>query len=125
MDAAKLAHFRTILNKELQRHSENVRDEQANALAATDDGVKDVADMSQQDLSQETAFKLGERESKMITEIEEALMRIDDGTYGTCARCGKPIDERRLEAMPTARYDAACQALIEESDGTAEETPSL
>lgn len=125
MDAEKLEHFRTILKAELQRHSENVRDEQANALAATDDGVKDVGDMSQQDLSQETAFKLGERESKMITEIEDALLRIDDGTYGICAHCGKPIDERRLEAMPTARYDAACQAQIEESDGTAEETPSL
>ena len=32
-------------------------------------------------------------------------------------RCGKPIDERRLEALPTARYDAACQAAIEQSRG--------
>ena len=38
---------------------------------------------------------------------------------GICARCGKPIDERRLEAVPTARYDAQCQAAIESANGVA------
>ncbi|MFX8999762.1 TraR/DksA C4-type zinc finger protein [Acinetobacter baumannii] len=57
----------------------------------------------------------------MVAEIEDALRRIDEGTYGICERCGRPIDERRLEALPTARFDAACQAIME----AGQETPSL
>ena len=60
---------------------------------------------------------MGERESQMIADIDQALLRIEEGSYGTCARCGKLIDERRLEALPTARYDAACQAIIESANG--------
>jgi DnaK suppressor protein len=118
MDAKKLEHFRSVLLEQLRQHSDNVREDQAAALeAGADDGVKDSVDMSQQDLSQELAFRLGERESQAVADIDQALLRIDEGTYGQCQRCGKPIDERRLDAVPTARYDATCQAAIEESQG--------
>ena len=46
-------------------------------------------------------------------EVEDALRRLDEGTYGTCERCGKPIPEKRLRALPEARYDVDCQAIIE------------
>jgi DnaK suppressor protein len=118
MDEKKLQHFRSLLTEELTRHTENVREDQANALEANDDGVKDAGDMSVQDVTQETALRLGERESQMIADIDQALLRIDEGTYGICQRCGKEIDERRLEAVPTARYDAQCQAALEASNGT-------
>lgn len=124
MDEKKLEHFRSLLLKQLRQHTDNVRDEQAAALESVDDGVKDSVDMSLQDVNQELALRLGERESQLVADIDQALMRIDEGTYGQCARCGKPIDERRLEAMPTARYDAACQAEIEASRGE-NEAPTL
>lgn len=119
MDAKKLEHFRSMLNAQLRQHTERVRDDQAAALemAASDDGVKDSVDMSLQDVNQELQLRHGERESQLVADIDQALLRIDEGTYGDCARCGKPIDERRLEALPTARYDAACQAAIETSQG--------
>jgi DnaK suppressor protein len=124
MDADRIEHFRNVLLGELRRHTENVRGGQAAALESMDDGVKDSVDMSVQDVSQELALRLGERESQNIADIDQALMRIDEGTYGRCARCGKPIDERRLEAMPTARYDAACQTEIESSKGM-DDAPTL
>jgi DnaK suppressor protein len=118
MDAQKLEHFRNVLQEELRRHTENVRDDQADALeAVSDDGVKDSVDMSLQDVNQELALRLGERESQMVADIDQALMRIEEGNYGVCVRCGKEIDERRLDALPTARYDAACQTAIEASRG--------
>ena len=117
MDEKRLDYFRKVLLEELRKRTENVRMEQAAALEATDDGVKDSVDMSLQDVNREIAFRLGERESQMVADIDQALMRMDEGTYGECARCGKPIDERRLEALPTARYDAACQAEIEANQG--------
>ncbi len=97
MDAQKLEHFRSILLEQLKQHTENVRGDQATALESVDDGVKDSVDMSVQDVNQELALRLGERESQMVADIDQALLRIDEGSYGVCATCGKPIDERRLK----------------------------
>jgi DnaK suppressor protein len=117
MQPEKLAHFKQILLSQLQGHADHVRADQAAALELSDDGVKDTVDMSLMDVNKELALRLGERESQMIADIDQALLRIQEGSYGVCARCGKLIDERRLEAVPTARYDAACQALIESANG--------
>ncbi len=124
MDAEKLEHFRSILLEQLKQRTENVRGDQATALDSMDDGVKDSVDMSVQDVSQELALRLGERESQMVADIDQALMRIDEGAYGVCAKCGQTIDERRLEALPTARYDAKCQTEIEANDGI-DDAPTL
>ena len=117
MDTERLEYFRNRLVTELRHHTDQVRTGQAAALELSDDGVKDTVDMSLMDVSKELALRLGERESQMVADIDQALLRIREGSYGTCARCGKVIDERRLEALPTARYDAACQALIESANG--------
>jgi DnaK suppressor protein len=117
MDSDKLEHYRTLLLTELRRHARQVGDEQAAAIDASDDGAKESADVALRDVIQELALRLGEQESQMVADIDQALLRMDEGSYGICVRCGKAIDERRLEALPTARYDAACQALIEEQQG--------
>ena len=117
MDAKKLDHFRRLLIGQLHQHTEHIRDDQAAALELSDDGVKDSSDLSVMDVSKELALRLGERESQMVADIDQALLRISEGSYGICARCGKLIDQRRLEAVPTARYDAPCQAAIESANG--------
>jgi DnaK suppressor protein len=117
MEAAKLEHFKQLLLAELRRHAQNVNDGQAAALDAAGEDAKESADLSMKDVTQEIALKVGDQESQMVADIDQALLRIEEGSYGVCARCGGPIDERRLEAMPTARYDAECQALIEETKG--------
>lgn len=48
-----------------------------------------------------------------LADIEHALQRLDDGTYGTCEACGKPIGDERLEAMPATRYCLEDQGLAE------------
>lgn len=124
MDAEKLKHFRNLLLTQLRQNTEQVRTDQATALEFHDDGVKDSVDLSVQDLNKEIALRLGERSSQVVADIDQALLRIQEGSYGICARCGRPIDERRLEAVPTARYDAACQAIIESANGD-DELPTL
>ena len=125
MDADRLEHFRGILTKQLRQHSEQVRDNQQAALdMIADDGVKDSVDMSLQDVNQELQLRLGERESQAVADIDQALLRIEEGSYGICQACGKAIDERRLEAVPTARYDAACQSRLEEQQGL-DDIPTL
>jgi DnaK suppressor protein len=126
MQAEKLAHFKTILLSQLREHIEHVRVDQAAALdLSSDDGVMDPADLSLMDHYKELALRLGERESQMVADIDQALLRIKEGSYRVCARCRALIDERRLEALPTARYDAACQTAIEHANGEDEPRPSL
>ena len=48
-----------------------------------------------------------------------ALQKIDDGSFGNCERCGETIADKRLEALPFARYCVACQRLVEEEERTA------
>lgn len=119
MEADKLENYRKILTQQLREHTARANENQADALeaATTDDGVKDVADQSVIDVNQEIEFRLSERESQLVADIDQALMRLDEGSYGVCASCGKDIPERRLDALPTARYDADCQTLIEQGTG--------
>jgi DnaK suppressor protein len=117
MDQIKIEHFRRLLLTELRRHARLVGDDQAAAIDAADDGAKESADLSLRDVIEELALRLGERESQMVADIDQALMRLEEGSYGLCVRCGQAIDERRLEAVPTARHDAACQAAIEQANG--------
>ena len=117
MEAAKLEHFKQLLLTELGRHARHVSEDQAAALDAASDDAKESADLSMRDVTEEIALKLGDQESQMVADVDQALLRIEEGSYGLCERCGRPIDERRLEAMPTARYDAECQAATEEAKG--------
>ena len=60
------------------------------------------------------------------TAIEEALQRMDDGTYGTCARCGRDIPLARLRVMPFSNYCVECQELVDQQaaeTGLKEESP--
>lgn len=117
MNSNRLKHYRKILLAELKLHAEHVSADQAAAIEAAGDGAIETGDMALRDVIEELALKLGEQESQMVADIDQALLRIEEGSFGLCARCGKPIDERRLAALPTARYDAACQTLIEQETG--------
>jgi DnaK suppressor protein len=117
MNAAKREHYKKLLLAELRRHAQNIGEDQAAAIDAVSDEAKDNGDLSMRAVIQELALKMGDHESQMVADIDQALLRMKEGSYGICIRCGKTIDERRLEAIPTARYDAACQAVIEAAKG--------
>jgi RNA polymerase-binding transcription factor DksA len=59
----------------------------------------------------------------LIQDIDAALRRIENGTYGQCVRCGKPLYVERLKVMPTAKYGPKCQWAIETAQQI--ETPTL
>ena len=123
MKTEKLEHFRSLLLTQLHQITAQIKTDQAAALDY-DDGVKDSVDLSVLDLNKEISLRLGEQGSKLVADIDQALLRMKEGSYGVCNRCGHPIDERRLEAVPTARYDAQCQAAIESANGD-DDLPTL
>jgi DnaK suppressor protein len=61
-----------------------------------------LADSATETYMRELDGGLGENAEHLLQEIEAALRRIEDGTYGVCRRCGRPIDAARLEAVPYA-----------------------
>ena len=60
-------------------------------------------------------------EQALLTEVLQALKRIDDGTYGLCIVCGNPIPEKRLEAIPWAARDVKCEQALEQRNLSREE----
>ena len=68
-----------------------------------------IADISAENYEQEFAVELLQNKGEIAEEIEEALARIDEGTYGICEECGRPIKKQRLLAIPYARLCIECQ----------------
>lgn len=60
-------------------------------------------------------------EQALLTQVENALRRIDEGTYGKCVNCGQPIPEKRLEAIPWAERDVKCEEQLEQRNLSEEE----
>ena len=71
------------------------------------------ADVGTETFHREADLSLLEQVQAELADVEHALNRLDDGGYGTCEACGKPIDEGRLEAVPAARFCLDDQARAE------------
>jgi RNA polymerase-binding transcription factor len=102
--------FRSLLEEERERvrhaikhlsddHSGSVEDETDELATADGNHMGDLASVT---LDREIDYTLGENAEQVLGEIDAALKRIDDGTYGTCTKCGKQIGSERLEARPWA-----------------------
>jgi RNA polymerase-binding protein DksA len=72
-----------------------------------------LADSATATLNREIDYTLEENAGHVLKAINEALQRIEDGTFGTCGRCGNPIAEERLEAIPYANRCIDCKRLEE------------
>lgn len=71
------------------------------------------ADVGTETFHREADLSILEQVQAELADVEHALQRLDDGTYGTCEACGKPIDDGRLEALPAARFCLEDQATAE------------
>ena len=69
----------------------------------------DLADQASGNNEVHIQLKLKQTDAKILQAIEEALVRIDKGTYGVCRDCGEPIAHARLEAIPWTRVCKACK----------------
>jgi len=70
-------------------------------------------DRLQQQLNREVAIRNLDRESKLLKEVQAALNRIEEGTFGVCLRCEEDIPEKRLRALPWAAFCVPCQEAID------------
>ena len=109
---AQLAHFRAKL---LQLRDDTRRELAAGppAYADQNDREGDQADQSSANEDREFGSINRGRATALLQQIEQALARLENGSYGICEDTGEPIDLRRLEAQPTATLTAAAQAARE------------
>lgn len=80
---------------------------------SADDGTEDIVDRANNHYNRELMFSLSDSERQRLLQIEDALRRMDEGSYGRCANCAGPINPRRLEAVPWTRFCIDCQELVE------------
>jgi RNA polymerase-binding transcription factor len=79
--------------------------------------VRDAEEQRMDEFVRDMDFALLEMESATLQRIDEALLRLEKGTYGVCASCGEPVAEARLRAVPFANLCRACQEEEEEREG--------
>ncbi|PYN99476.1 MAG: hypothetical protein DMD91_12445 [Candidatus Rokuibacteriota bacterium] len=81
-----------------------------------DDSIKDLGDQANTAYTREFFFELGNGDRRALREVVTALQKIEDGSFGTCERCNEPIADKRLDALPFARYCIDCQRVVEEEE---------
>jgi DnaK suppressor protein len=77
------------------------------------EATQDPADMAANAYTKELMMSMSTNDRQLLESIDAALLRIEDGLYGKCIHCGQPIQEKRLEAVPWARYCLRCADLNE------------
>ena len=90
----------------LQEVSEKVRSESNTQKFE----IGDIYDIASNERERELNLMFGDRDRGKLAEIEDALERIKDNTYGGCEECGEPIAENRLRALPFTRVCVECQS---------------
>jgi len=129
LTAADIEHFKQMLLGKRREIIGNVNEMQDEALKKSRlDATGDLssmpihmADIGTDNYEQEFALGLMDSERKLLKEIDDALQRIEQETYGTCEVTGKPIAYTRLEAKPWARYCVEYAQMLEQGLVTEQE----
>lgn len=116
LDDHQLRLFRDRLLEERQRYRNTVGRLYNDAVQDNPENLGDapgrthLADLGTETYEQSQNLGLAEQASRMVSEIDRALERIDQGTYGVCENCRRPIAMERLDAIPVASRCAECQS---------------
>lgn len=104
MDAKTMTKLKKALLEEKQRLMNSAWASRKSEFSITTDDLADDSDHTSVELSHGITFSLLEKEKHMLHQIDEALLRMEEGTYGQCEECEADIGARRLEVFPTARF---------------------
>jgi DnaK suppressor protein len=116
MKKDRLAYFKKRLVEKQHQLVEEVGKSSVYGKDQEDDSIKDLGDQANTAYTREFFFELGNGNRGLLRDVVLALRKIDDGSFGNCERCGEPIADKRLEALPFARHCINCQRLIEEEE---------
>jgi DnaK suppressor protein len=111
--AAELAELRSELEADVVHLNKEIRDAEQEIVGLLRDGGdgagNDQADVGSTTLERDHEMSLANNARDMLDQIERALSRIEDGTYGICESCGNAIGKGRLQAFPRATLCVSCK----------------
>lgn len=124
MTKQELKKFKELLIKQKERLVGGLNNIAKDASKSQRDSSGDIssyayhmADVATDHYDREFSMNIATSEQKVLLDIEDALKRIEDGSYGCCVECGKSIPMRRLKALPYAQHCLACQQKQEHCKG--------
>lgn len=108
MTKKQIEFFKTLLAEKLEELVENGQDT-IFSLTEYRDSLFDPIDISAKDQMLNMKTRIKDRESKLINKIKQALIRIEDGSYGICEICEESISIKRLKARPMTTQCIECK----------------
>jgi DnaK suppressor protein len=113
MDKRKVKSYRDRLLERRENLFSQVTEAERSSRERDAEATQDPADMAANAYTKELLISMSANDRKLLDLIDEALRRVEAGEYGECVNCGEPVQEKRLDAVPWARYCLRCQDLQE------------
>src|SRR5512140_269099 len=113
---AKLLSIKKKLIKQRQELLVEAEHTLTNKISAEKESFPDPTDQAAAELDNNFMLRLRGREQKLLKKIDEAIARIDEGSYGVCESCGGQIGLKRLEARPVTTLCIECKTEQEENE---------
>jgi len=114
MTLAQKKYYKNMLIKKLSELTSNIADKRVSGLQEFEESESDIYDVCSQSYSKEQIYLLCEKDLRLLSEVEQALNKIDSGSYGLCEECEDPINEKRLKVVPWVRFCIQCQSKLED-----------
>ena len=108
----KYEAYRKILVKKAEELRRSMSAQRAVQVLSREEHPHDEGDLSQQSHEEWIFLNRNTLDIKLLREVEDALRRIQQGSYGVCYECEEPISTKRLDAVPWAKFCVSCQELV-------------
>lgn len=105
----KKKYFQQMLNKQLEELFRKSSENPFSNVAEVTNQAADFTDQASLESDLDLNIHIRERDGRLMAKIKEALMRLDDGSYGICEECGEEISEKRLKARPVTTVCITCK----------------
>ncbi|MCA1591258.1 MAG: TraR/DksA family transcriptional regulator [Acidobacteria bacterium] len=113
MDKRKMKTYRDRLLERRESLFRQVTEAELTSRERDLEATQDPADMAANAYTKELLISMSANDRRLLELIDEALVRVEAGEYGECVNCGEPVQEKRLDAVPWARFCLKCQDLQE------------
>ena len=113
MPKKEMEKYRRLLNEKKTSLSADLAKTRNAEEETSDEATQDIADKAVSSYTREFLYSLSDNDRNTLLQIDQALGRIDDGTFGCCLNCGTLMSEKRLFAVPWAPHCVDCQELAE------------
>jgi DnaK suppressor protein len=117
----KTLDFRRLLERKAEEVQRGLSAHRAAEIVCRPEEPLDFGDWCQKSHDEWLFLNQNRIEIELLREVQQALRRIDNGTFGICQGCGEPISGKRLEAIPWAKYCLTCQQIEGREQGSEEE----